>query len=49
MFPAAVTREVVRLGIDPDELDGGHCPFLSRPRELGARLQTYKDDVTPQR
>ncbi len=27
-----------RLGIDPLEIDGGHCPFLSRPRELADLL-----------
>jgi pimeloyl-ACP methyl ester carboxylesterase len=27
-----------RLGIDPIEIDGGHCPFLSRPRELADLL-----------
>jgi len=35
LFPAGWMREVVRnrLGIIPDEIDGGHCPALSRPRE----------------
>jgi pimeloyl-ACP methyl ester carboxylesterase len=39
MFPADWMREVVRarLGIEPDEIDSGHCPALSRPRELAAR------------
>jgi hypothetical protein len=27
-----------RLGTDPVEIDGGHCPFLSRPRELANLL-----------
>jgi pimeloyl-ACP methyl ester carboxylesterase len=27
-----VARE--RLGVDPVELPGGHCPFLARPRDL---------------
>jgi pimeloyl-ACP methyl ester carboxylesterase len=42
-FPAAWLRRVVRerLGITPDEIDGGHCPFLSRPRELAERLEAY--------
>jgi pimeloyl-ACP methyl ester carboxylesterase len=37
MFPAAWMRGVVRerLGIAPDELDGGHCPALSRPARAG--------------
>jgi pimeloyl-ACP methyl ester carboxylesterase len=46
MFPAEWTRRVVRerLGIAPDEIDGGHCPFLSRPRELAERLEAYRAD-----
>ena len=35
-----VVRE--RLGIAPDEIDGGHCPALSRPRELSERLEAYR-------
>ena len=31
-----------RLGITPDEIDGGHCPFLSRPKELAERLEAYR-------
>jgi hypothetical protein len=27
-----------RLGIDPIEIEGGHSPFLSRPRELAGLL-----------
>ena len=43
MFPAEWMRGVVRerLGITPDEIDGGHCPALSRPRELAERLVAY--------
>ena len=39
-FPADFLRRVVRdrLGIVPDEMDGGHLPALSRPHELAARL-----------
>ena len=32
----ALVRE--RLGIEPDEIDGGHCVMLSRPAELAHRL-----------
>jgi pimeloyl-ACP methyl ester carboxylesterase len=34
------SRAVARaqLGVEPVELDGGHSPFLSRPRELAAAL-----------
>ncbi len=27
-----------RLGVEPVEIPGGHCPFLSRPRELAEAL-----------
>jgi pimeloyl-ACP methyl ester carboxylesterase len=42
-FPAEFQRRVVRerLGIVPDEMDGGHLPALSRPQELAARLDAY--------
>jgi pimeloyl-ACP methyl ester carboxylesterase len=31
----------VRLGITPDEMNGGHCPALARPKELADRLEDY--------
>jgi hypothetical protein len=34
-----VVRE--RLGITPDEMEGGHLPALARPRELAERLDRY--------
>ena len=42
-FPAEFQRRVVRerLGITPDEMDGGHLPALSRPQELARRLDAY--------
>jgi pimeloyl-ACP methyl ester carboxylesterase len=42
-FPADFQRRVVeeRLGITPDEMDGGHLPALSRPHELARRLDAY--------
>ncbi len=42
-FPAPWLRAVVRdrLGIDPDELPGGHCLALSRPTELATLLTSY--------
>ena len=45
-FPAEFQRRVVRerLGIVPDEMDGGHLPALSRPQELVGRLQQMLDD-----
>jgi hypothetical protein len=30
-----------RLGIEADEIDGGHYISLSRPRELAQRLHAY--------
>ena len=44
VFGARRTRSVVRerLGIEADEIDGGHCPFLSRPAELADRLVAYR-------
>jgi alpha-beta hydrolase superfamily lysophospholipase len=43
LLPAAFLRRVVkeRLGIVPDEIDGGHCVALSRPKELALRLDAY--------
>jgi pimeloyl-ACP methyl ester carboxylesterase len=43
LFPAAYLRRIARerLGIVPDEIEGGHTPALSRPRELAARLEAY--------
>ena len=42
-FPAGWLRPVViqRLGIEPDEIDSGHCPALSRPGELATLLDGY--------
>ena len=43
-FPADWQRSLVRerLGIEPDEIDGGHCVALSRPHELVALLETLR-------
>ena len=45
-FPAAWLRGVVRdrLRIVPDEIESGHCPALSHPKELAERLRAYLDD-----
>jgi alpha/beta hydrolase family protein len=42
-FPADWLRPLVaeRLGIEPDEIDSGHCPALSRPHELATLLDGY--------
>ena len=46
-FPARWLRPLVRtrLGIEPDEIDSGHCPALSRPRELADLLDGYWNEV----
>jgi hypothetical protein len=36
--PARAVRE--RLGIVPEEIDGGHCPALSRPH-----LEMYRAEL----
>ncbi len=33
-----------RLGVEPDELDSGHCVALSRPAELALLLQSYTSE-----
>jgi pimeloyl-ACP methyl ester carboxylesterase len=47
MFPAEWMRRLVRerLGSTPDEIDGGHAPYLSRPRELVDRLEAYRAEA----
>jgi pimeloyl-ACP methyl ester carboxylesterase len=44
LFPAEFQRRVVheRLGITPDEMDGGHLPALAHPKELAERLDAYR-------
>ena len=44
LLPPDFLRGVVqeRLGIVPDEIDGGHCVALSDPGELAARLDAYR-------
>jgi pimeloyl-ACP methyl ester carboxylesterase len=43
MFPADWARRHARerLGIEADEMDGGHYVSISRPRELAERLNAY--------
>jgi pimeloyl-ACP methyl ester carboxylesterase len=47
VFPAEFVRLMVsrRLGITPDEIDGGHTPALSRPSELVDRLEAYRGEL----
>jgi pimeloyl-ACP methyl ester carboxylesterase len=46
-FPPDFTRRVVaeRLGIEPDEIEAGHCVALSRPAELAVMLDGYVSDA----
>jgi hypothetical protein len=46
-FPARWLRPVVRdrLGLEPVETDSGHCPALSRPRELAGLLDRYATEA----
>jgi len=48
VFPAAFVRRVARerLGITADEIDGGHTPALSRPKELAERLEAYAAEAS---
>jgi pimeloyl-ACP methyl ester carboxylesterase len=49
LFPASYLRRVARerLGITPDEIDGGHTPALSRPEELADRLEAHAGEQGP--
>ncbi|HET9346362.1 MAG TPA: alpha/beta hydrolase [Candidatus Limnocylindrales bacterium] len=51
LFPAAFQRRIARerLGIEADEIEGGHMVALSRPRELAERLEAYRADVAARR
>lgn len=51
LFPVEFQRRVARerLGIETDEIDGGHMVALSRPRELAERLETFRADAADQR
>ena len=44
LFPADLQRRVARerLGIEADEIEGGHLVALSRPAELVERLEAYR-------
>ena len=46
LFPLEFQRRVVRdrLGLEPDEMEGGHLPMLSRPAELARRLIELAED-----
>jgi pimeloyl-ACP methyl ester carboxylesterase len=44
MFPLEFQRRIARerLGLDIDEIDGGHMVAMSKPAELADRLETYR-------
>jgi pimeloyl-ACP methyl ester carboxylesterase len=46
LLPPGFVRRVAqeRLGIVPDEMDGGHLPALAHPYELATRLLRYRDE-----
>jgi len=46
-FPPDFFRRLVaeRLHITPDEIASGHCPALSRPKELADILEGYVTDA----
>lgn len=48
LFPPNLQRRVAkeRLGITPDEIDGGHLPALSRPKELVDGLERARVAVS---
>jgi pimeloyl-ACP methyl ester carboxylesterase len=45
LFPAPFQRRIARerLGVEADEIEGGHLVALSRPRELAERLESYRE------
>jgi pimeloyl-ACP methyl ester carboxylesterase len=47
LLPVAFVRRLARerLGVTPDELDGGHTPALSHPAELANLLDRYASDA----
>jgi pimeloyl-ACP methyl ester carboxylesterase len=51
LFPAEWLRGVVRdrLGIEPDEIDSGHCVALARPKELADRLEAFRTESSRRR
>jgi pimeloyl-ACP methyl ester carboxylesterase len=47
MFPLEFQQRIARerLGLDVDEIDGGHMVAMSNPAELADRLEAYRIDV----
>jgi pimeloyl-ACP methyl ester carboxylesterase len=51
IFPAAFQRRAARerLGLDADEMPGGHLVALSQPQELAERLDAYRREINEHR
>jgi pimeloyl-ACP methyl ester carboxylesterase len=47
VFPAEFVRLMVerRLGITPEEIESGHTPALSHPKQLADRLEAYRAET----
>jgi hypothetical protein len=47
MFPLEFQRRIARqrLGLEVDEIDGGHMVAMSNPAELAGRLEAYRIEV----
>jgi pimeloyl-ACP methyl ester carboxylesterase len=47
MFPLEFQQRIARerLGLEVDEIDGGHMVAMSNPAELADRLEAYRVDV----
>ena len=47
MFPIEFQRRIARqrLGLEVDEIDGGHMVAMSNPAELAGRLEAYRVEV----
>ena len=50
MFPLEFQRLIARqrLGLEVDEIDGGHMVAMSNPSELAGRLEAYRIEVRDQ-
>jgi hypothetical protein len=51
MFPLEFQRRIARqrLGLEVDEIDGGHMVAMSNPTELAGRLEAYLTDLQDRR
>jgi pimeloyl-ACP methyl ester carboxylesterase len=51
MFPLEFQRRIARerLGLDVDEIDGGHMVAMSNPAELADRLEAYRVETQRER